>query len=328
MVITARKRSEWFAAVSGAFIGLLITVLFFFYLDHNDPLSSIYNTVYRTNLSTFGLSPTDFDTPLERFFTIFPASHFWSYYFSASSQEIERRLVEYLSFFPIWAVALIFVGAIELPRRNWRDGLYPLIAFSLIWVFAVTVSFSVYREFYTPAAVFVYVWFGLGVNAFLDWMDRILKWNELVRRSMQVIIPGLLILLPLWQARIDLQLAFFRGYTSFVRQAHLYPIYAKDKAIQDANKILNHVEDDAIVFADWDKLYSYIYTAQIVNHSTEISFHEAWSGDEMELSESARAYIEKNIDNRPIYFAVDMPGLEQNYHVVKINDVLQQIYRK
>jgi len=54
MALTARKREEWFAAAAGALLGAVITFGFFLYLDSNDPASSIYNTVYRTNMSASG----------------------------------------------------------------------------------------------------------------------------------------------------------------------------------------------------------------------------------------------------------------------------------
>ena len=73
----------------------------------------------------------------------------------------------------------------------------------------------------------------------------------------------LLIALPVWNARADLIPAITNGYPLFVRRDHIYPVFAPDKAINDANKILAHVEENAIVFAPWDKLYSYVYTAHI-----------------------------------------------------------------
>ena len=64
-------------------------------------------------------------------------------------------------------------------------------------------------------------------------------------------------------ARADLIPAIKNGYPLFVRRDHIYPVFAPDKAINDANKILARVEENAIVFAPWDKLYSYVYTAHI-----------------------------------------------------------------
>ena len=118
MALTVRRQEEWLAAAGGALLGAVMTFGFFFYLDHNNPPSSIYNTVYLTNISAFGLSAEEFNTPLERFFAIFPANHFWSYYFTATPGEVERRLVEYLSAFPLWAIPLMIIGALALLKER------------------------------------------------------------------------------------------------------------------------------------------------------------------------------------------------------------------
>jgi transmembrane protein TMEM260 (protein O-mannosyltransferase) len=329
MAFTARKRSEWISAAAGALLGILFFLGFFLFLDAHDPPSSVYNSVFRIHLSTVGLAPGDFDTPIERFLYIFPAGNFWEYYFSAAPEELSRRLVEYVSYFPIWALILILFGAVALFFRDrWRDGLYPLIAFLFIWGFAISVSFSVYREFYVPIFVITSVWFGVGAAELLSVVNALLKQNQLAGRVARIGISSLLIILPIWNARRDLSLAIRNGYTTFVRDNHVYPIFAPDKAIRDARKIINRVEENAIVFADWDKLYSYIYTAHIEEGKTGISFHEAWIGDDQILSETVLQYIDANIDDRPIYFTLDMPGLADRYQVTLINDTLYRIYRK
>jgi hypothetical protein len=328
MILTTRKRADWLAAAAGAVLGAALTFGFFLYLDYNDPPSSIYNTVYRTNLSTFGLSLDEFDTPLERFLAIFPANRFWSYYFSASSREIGRRLVEYFSYFPPWAMILIPVGAGALLKQRLAEGLYPLIAFLLIWGFAVTVSFSVYREFYVPVAVIGSVWAGLGASTLLALIRRLFVSNQRLAKMLQSVFMILLVALPIWHARADLTLAIKSGYTTFIRRDHIYPVFAPDKAINDARKIIARLEEDAIVFAPWDKLYSYIYTAHIENGDTSLVFHEVWSSEEERLADSAIAYIDQNLDTRPIYFTMNIPELSERYRVEKINDTLYQIYRK
>jgi hypothetical protein len=340
MAFSARNRAEWFSAAAGAILGAAFFLGFFFFLDFNDPPSSTYNAVFRTNLSAIGLTAADYDTPLERFLHIFPAGSFWEYYFSAEPGEISRRLVEYISYFPMWALILIIVGAIALFfRGRWREGLYPTIAFLLIWGFAVTVAFSVYREFYVPVAVITSVWFGVGAWELLIGWERLFKQEQPAGRplalitkgsigTIRIILPALLIILPIWNAREDLSLAIRSGYTTFVREYHIYPVFAPDKAIRDARRIINRVEPNAIIFADWDKLYSYIYTAHIEEGRLDLNFHEAWIGDDQMLSETTLEYIDANIDDRPIYFTIDMPGLTDRYHVTQINDTLYRIQRK
>ena len=328
MALTARRREEWFAAAGGALLGAVITFGFFLYLDHNDPPSSIYNTVYRTNLSAFGLSQSEFDTPLKRFFAIFPANHFWSYYFSAAPREIGRRIAEYSSFFPLWALPLVITGAFLLLKEHLPEGLYSLIAFLVIWGFAITVSFSVYREFYVPVSVITSVWFGVGVSKLLMLVPQLPAQSQAFTKTLPSVLIILLIALPIWHARRDLVPAIMNGYPLFVRRDHIYPVFAPDKAIHDARKVTNRVEENAIVFADWDKLYSYVYTAHIEDGRTGISFHEAWSTEEEKLADSAIAYIDQNLDTRPIYFTIKMHELTELYRVEEIDDTLYRIYRK
>jgi Protein O-mannosyl-transferase TMEM260-like len=328
MALTARRRADWFAAAGGTLLGAIITFGFFLYLDFNDPPSSIYNTVYRTNMSAFGLSADEFDTPLKRFLAIFPANHFWSYYFSASPAEMGRRLAEYLSYFPVGGIILIVIGAWTLLKERLAEGLYPFIAFLLIWGLAITVSFSIYREFYVPVAVITSVWFGMGASKLLAWVSRLPIKNQGLLKLGQSLLMVLLVALPIWNARRDLTPAIRSGYPLFVRRDHIYPVFAPDKAIQDARKIIARLEKNAIVFAPWDKLYSYVYTAYIEDGKTDISFHEAWSTEEEKLADSTVTYIEQNLDTRPIYFTINMYGLNDRYQVEKIDDTLYRIYRK
>jgi hypothetical protein len=333
MAIRARTRSAWMGAAAGALLGVILTAAAFLYVDYNDPPSSIYNTVYRPSLSALGLTESGFDTPSERLFALFPANHFWTYYFSTAPEVMRIRLAEYLALFPAWAFVLILVGVIAVfIRSRWYNGLYPLIAFLLVWGLGVTVAFSIYREFYVPAAVFVSVWMGAGADAFLDGLDRLLKRVPATDEATRILVLGAasltLILLPLWTARVNIRLAVEKGYTDFIRRDHIYPVFAPDKAIQDARKILNRVEQNAIVFADWDKLYSYVYTAQFEAGRKDVTFHEAYITETPSLAETTLAYIDANIDTRPIYFAVFMEELDERYLVEQVGDALYRIRRK
>jgi hypothetical protein len=328
MLITSRKRAEWVGATSGALLGILITFSLFLFLDHHNPPSSIYNTTFLPAHSSEGRLTSDFDTPVKRFFTIFPADHFWSYYFSASAAETDRRLAEYLSFHPLWSLAFILIGVVALFKDNWRDALYPAVAFLIIWGFAVTVAFSIYQEFYTPVAVFMFVWYGYGVSRLFEAMTQFLSQRQIAVKSAQIMISAVLVALPLWQFRTDLSAGIQSGYTTFVRRDHLYPVFAPDKAIHDALKIVDRVEDNAIVFTDWDKLYSYVYTAHIEEGRTGIDFHLALFDDEIRISESTLAYIDDNIDRRPVYFAVFLPELTEYFQVKQLNQYLYRVYRK
>ena len=335
MLLTARKRSAWLGAAGGAILGAALTFAFFLYLDYNDPPSSVYNTTYRTNLSAFGLTPEEFDSPIERMLVIFPARSFWTYYFSAQPEEINRRIIEYFDSFPLWQSVGIMLGALALfviskdGQWRWREGLYALIAFALIWLFAISVEFSVYQEFFVPLAVIVHVWLGMGASTLLDGVEWPLKrWQAigLERSGLLVSFLGLaLVALSAWNVRGNLRLAVTEGTTQFIQEEKIYPHDPK-RAVKEGQRILSQVEDNAILFANWDRLYSYVYTAYILEDRKGIALHQVLAPPSP--GSTMKAYIDANIDVRPIYFTLEVPGLETYYNVEKIEPQLFLITQK
>ena len=335
MLLTARKQSAWIGAAAGALLGIALTFAFFIFLDYNDPPSSIYNTTYRTNLVERGLTPEEFDSPTDRMLAVFPTQSTGSYYFSAASQEINRRLVEYANSFPRWQAAGIILGALALfviPHRGkwrWHEGLYALIAFGLIWVFAVTVEFSVYQEFYVPAAVIVYSWLGIGASAFLDGLEWPLKrWQAVGPKGSAVLVTmvGLgLVTLVAWNVRTNLRLAITEGTTTFIQEEKIYP-RDPERASKEGHRILSHVEDNAILFANWDRLYSYVYTAHILEGRTGIALHEVL--EPPKPGNTMLAYIDDNIDTRPVYFTLEIPGLDTYFNIEQIEPQLFRLKKK
>jgi hypothetical protein len=335
MLLTARKRSAWLGAAAGALLGIALTFAFFLFLDYNDPPSSIYNTTYRTNLSARGLTPEEFDSPTDRLLAIFPAESFWTYYFSAKLEEINWRILEYDDAFPLWQSATIMLGGLGLlaitkdGQWRWREGLYALIAFALIWVFAISVEFSVYQEFYVPAAVFVDVWLGMGISILLDGFEWPLNRWQIIgpKRSGAIVsILGLaLVALSIWNSCENLQLAFTQGTTTFIQEEKIYP-RDTERATKEAQRILDQVEDNAILFANWDRLYSYVYTAHILEGRTGIALHEMFEPPSPDST--MKAYIDANIETRPIYFTLDVPELETYYNILQIEPQLYLITNK
>ena len=330
MIFKARRRRDWISAAAGATLGLLLFFLAFLYLDQNNPPSSIYDTTYLTNLSTRGLTPEEFDEPLERLFTIFPAESFWVYYFSAPPEVIRERLSEYLNFYPRWEFATILLGAVALffNKKRIPEALYLHIAFTLIWGFAVTVTFGVYQEFYAPVAVIIHIWLGVGISALLSGLAGLIKRNQVQKPKLLSLAPSLLgialVAALLLHSKADLNLAIREGYTTFIRDEKIYPYFNPDRYVRLSGKILNKIEDDAIVFEIWDRLYTHVYTAHILEGRTGISFHEAFP----KLGQTTLDYIDANIDERPIYFATNHPEISTYYDLEKIGDELYRLRRK
>jgi 4-amino-4-deoxy-L-arabinose transferase-like glycosyltransferase len=335
MLLTTRQRQDWLAAAGGALLGVVVTFSTFFYLDYNDPPSSIYNTTYRTNLVERGLTPEAFDSPAERLLAIFPTGGLLRFYFSAPPKEIHHRVLEYQDSFPHWQVAGALLGAVALfalPKQGqwrWREGLYPLIAFTLIWTFAISVEFSVYQEFYAPAMIFPHVWLGLGLSGLLDGGELLLKRGRILTPQRYSALLGLIglgfLALAIWNVRTNVRLAVTQGTTTFIQDEKIYP-RDPDRATKEGRRILSHVEDNAILFANWDRLYSYVYTAHVLEGRTGIALHEVLAPPEP--GSTMKAYIDVNLESRPVYFTLEMPELETYYSVEQIERQLFRIRKK
>jgi hypothetical protein len=199
----------------------------------------------------------------------------------------------------------------------------------LIWVFAVSVEFSVYQEFYVPVAVIVYVWLGMGASVLLDSVEWPLKRWQVIgpgRSGLLVSTLGLaLVALSAWNARSDLRLAVTEGTTTFIQEEKIYP-RDPERATKEGQRILGQVEDTAILFANWDRLYSYVYTAHILEGRTGIALHQVLAPPSP--GSTMKAYIDANIEARPIYFTLEVPGLETYYNVEQIEPQLFYITKK
>jgi hypothetical protein len=73
-------------------------------------------------------------------------------------------------------------------------------------------------------------------------------------------------------------------------------------------------------------LYSYVYTAHILEGRTGIALHELLAPPEP--GGTTMAYIDTIIDTRPVYFTLWVPELEEYYRIEPIDDELWRIRRK
>ncbi len=96
-----------------------------------------------------------------------------------------------------------------------------------------------------------------------------------------------------------------------------------------AEQTLEYVEDNAIIFTDWDTAYNFYYVAHVLQQRTEMDFHETYPQEGVtRLAESTLVYIEANIDLRPIYFTKRPSELESRYQIQRAGLGLFRIVRK
>lgn len=92
---------------------------------------------------------------------------------------------------------------------------------------------------------------------------------------------------------------------------------------------MDGLEDNAIVFTDWDRVYDYYYVAHVLRGRTAMDFHETFPQEGVtRLADLAVAYIEANIDLRPIYFSERPTQLANSYRVLRTGFGLYHLFRK
>jgi hypothetical protein len=97
----------------------------------------------------------------------------------------------------------------------------------------------------------------------------------------------------------------------------------------EAEQTLERVEDNAIIFTGWDTAYNFYYVAHMLQGRTVMDFHETYPQDDVsDLADSTLAYIEANIDTRPIYFTERPSELANRYKITRIGSGLFRIERK
>ena len=99
-----------------------------------------------------------------------------------------------------------------------------------------------------------------------------------------------------------------------------YPIAFPASTHNIATYVVDRLEDNAIVFSTWDRLYTYYFVAHVEQQRLGLAFHEEFVQDGLiGTAASTRAYIDLNLGHRPIYFDHRPPDdILQQYRVVKV----------
>ncbi len=330
LVLSTRRRADWLQASLGVVVGFVIFLSAFLFLDHHDASAGYYNATVRHALSVWGMTPADFDSPFERLAFLYFPPQFSGQFFAASSELIQERLQEF--FIGVsWNGVITLVGFASLfvSRKNstsrWREAVLLLVVFVTFLLFAVSYDVDDYYVFYIPAILFSVIAIGLGFSTITEVISHFVRLPNLVPG----VVVGILIVADLsfsfpdalssWESRIP---PLADDYESML-------FTSPDTRRLEAERIIEQVEDNAIIFTDWDRLYNFYYAAYIMQKRTGMDFHETYPQDDVSrLSESTLAYIESNIDARPVYFSERPSELASRYAIQQAGSGLFRIEKK
>jgi len=189
--------------------------------------------------------------------------------------------------------------------------------------------------FFIPTFVFLTLWIGTGMGALMStlaWGMRRLRWERGAAPAAALL--GIAVIGLTVQFREEMTINAWKArLPGFIRNIEIpgYPyMIGNPLAAQlEAQGIVDGVKDDAIVFLSWDLLYPCYFVAHIQEGRTSLDFHETYPQEGVSrLADSTLAYIETNIDQRPIYLYERPSELVAKYKMINTGAGLFQIMGK
>ena len=233
-------------------------------------------------------------------------------------------------------IGLMLVGLGVALARRWREGLLLLAVWLGIVSFVLNYTIGDIEVFYIPTFTVLALAAGLGGAAVLDGVQWLLRRLALAPRGQAILAAsaGLLLFALMLQPKLSLVTAAWQaGHITFLDpnswEAHYpYPIEFPAATHNFAKYVVDNLEDNAIVFSSWDKLYPYYFVAHVEEGRLGMAFHEEFVQDGLiGTAASTRAYIDRNLGQRPVYFDHNPPDDVLAQYVVNMESRIPGGYR-
>ncbi len=186
-------------------------------------------------------------------------------------------------------------------------------------------KWRIFYVFYIPVIFLLQYLYGSGLNAIMTLAESVFHPFPMVPIGMSVLIlvGGVYLFLANvsshWRQRVP------PGLEDWEEYFFSFP----DQRAFEAEQMVNRLEDNAIVFTDWDSAYSYYYVAHVLQGRTGMSFHETFPQEGVtRFADSAVQYIEAHLDTRPIYFDERPAQLADRYKITRAGSGLFRVERK
>jgi hypothetical protein len=305
-------------ALFGVFAGVVIFLIFFYFLDQRNSPAGIYNTVIMPSLSVWGMSPLDFNSPLKRLIFLFFSPQFRGQFFAVPFSVVLQRLGDFarsylvLLMFGFVGILSFFVPLPQTTARS-REGWFLIMALFTTIIFAMTYNVADFNVFYIPSILILVICAAFGIQRLVDLPSTFLRSQRIIIVFVYVFcffvgILHLAVNIPhAWQSRTPpgLEAKYLFGFQ--------YPGGYR----LNAQRIVNSIEDNAIVFTSWDRVYGLYYVSHVLQGRINQDFHETYPQKNVYLpAESLLAYIDENIDHRPIYFTRYPDVFVDTYRVI------------
>ena len=306
--------------LAGSLVGAALLIGIFLLVDRNHGPESYFNTTVSPGLSLWKMSPSDVDTPWERFIWQYKVVQFQQFMFKEVKNVMPRQAQAYWNALPdefAWlAIGLAVLGLVAAFLRRWRIGL--LLVLSLVGQYIYTFNYPIwdFYVFYIPSYVFIALLACVGVGLLLSALRFLPKRSSMICQPIIGLALIYLAIQPFLPARLEMAEA---GKPNFPYDQ--YPVNWIDEGYHSyISKIVSDLDENAIVFTDWGKIFPLFYAAQIEQDRHDLQFLETYPQDEsLGISQSELELIKQNLDSHSIYFDTNPKGLTKaGYRLVRV----------
>jgi hypothetical protein len=307
-----RWHTLWKPALLGAAAGLALYLLAFLIVDLHAPPANIFNAAYGPARSAWGLSEADIANPIKRIIFV-AAGRQWRTALYPDPVGAVKKVGEYVAKLPrefsLLTLILATAGFVALIRRDWR--LAALFGLGLLsfWLFYFNYHVGDIYVFYIPGYLLMAVLAGIGLGA----VDRFLAaWRGTAMAFLRpVALTALIIIavLPVLSPRLP---AVAKGEAPFLG-AREYLVNSGTRGLRtEAANTVKALDQNAIVFIDWNRLYPFYYAAHIEGGRLDLRFIETKPRAESSgLALSVIEFVRSRIVEQPIYSVNRIGELER-----------------
>lgn len=304
LLLAWRGRSNpWLHATTGVVAGLIVYFIVFVLVDWNAPAASMFNASYTPGASTYDRTFADFDSVWARVWFNASAGQ-WRGAMYSSWGEVPRRIMEYRMYFgrefAVPTIALIVLGFALMCWRAPAAAVLVALGLALQWSFAFTYRIGDYYVFYITGYLLMAVMAGYAVGVVVRWLAKHAGRGALVVRvgmlALLLVVCVWPTLRPRWPDVVASRVPFLNapGYPARTDTVAEYIIITRTVGMLPAN---------AIVFVDWNQLYTFWYAASVAGTRPDLRFIEPYTNFRRDwLADSNVEFIRQNIQHHPIFF--------------------------
>jgi hypothetical protein len=166
---------------------------------------------------------------------------------------------------------------------------------------------------------------GLGVSALVELSALIPR----LPRFTPAVVGTVILIVAFYPSMSDISLDWKERIPPSLEDWERYFYQFPDARKLEAEEIVSRLEDEAILFTDWDRAYDFYYVAHVLQGRTQMDFHETFPQEGItRFADSAIEYIQANIDQRPVYFMERPAQLSADFKITRAGSSLFRIERK